>query len=275
MNELSLIINEWRGALPGLALAENEPLSRHTSFRIGGPCAALIQPKSEEELLTVCRFLREKGVRPLVMGNGSNILAADGFIPRLVLQIGEGLARTEQRGETTIRAGSGILLGRLALYAASLGLSGLEFAHGMPGTLGGAVSMNAGAYGGEMKDVLRTARYLNGDLELCESGDLQLSYRHSRFSDTEDIILSADMELLPASEAAIRSTMKELMERREHLQAPCGRLCRRPHRRSRAQRLHHWRSAGQRKARGLCGKPGRRQLRGREAADGTHTKNRL
>lgn len=218
MNELSLIINELRGALPGLALAENEPLARHTSFRIGGPCAALIQPKSEEELLTVCRFLREKGVRPLVIGNGSNILAADGFIPRLVLQIGEGLARTEQRGETTIRAGSGILLGRLALYAASLGLSGLEFAHGIPGTLGGAVSMNAGAYGGEMKDVLRTARYLNGDLELCESGDLQLSYRHSRFSDTGDIILSADMELLPASEAAIRATMKELMERRRKSQ---------------------------------------------------------
>ena len=215
MNELTLITKELRAALPALRLLEAEPLSRHTSFRIGGPCAALIQPGSEEELLSVCRFLREKGVNPLVIGNGSNILAADGFIPRLVLQIGEGLSRTAALSETRIRAGSGILLGRLALFAASLSLSGLEFAHGIPGTLGGAVSMNAGAYGGEMKDVLRSVRYLNGALELCESEDLQLSYRHSRFSDSEDIILSAEMELQKGEESAIREGMKNLMERRK------------------------------------------------------------
>ena len=215
MNEFSLIIKELRQLLPELRLSENEPLSRHTSFRIGGECAALIQPKSEEELLAVCRFLRSKGASPLVIGNGSNILAEDGFIPRLILQIGEGLGRVAQLSETRIRAGSGILLGRLALFAASLGLSGLEFAHGIPGTLGGAVSMNAGAYGGEMKDVLRSVRYLNGELELCESSELQLGYRHSRFSDTEDIILSADMELKKGEESAIRDTMKTLMERRK------------------------------------------------------------
>ncbi|MBE6968765.1 MAG: UDP-N-acetylmuramate dehydrogenase [Ruminococcaceae bacterium] len=215
MDELSLITKELRAALPELKLSENEPLSRHTSFRIGGPCAALIQPKSEAELLAVCRFLREKGAKPLVIGNGSNILAEDGFIPRLILQIGEGLSRAEALSETRIRAGSGILLGRLALFAASLSLTGLEFAHGIPGTLGGAVSMNAGAYGGEMKDVLRSARYLNGELELCESDELQLSYRHSRFSDTDDILLSADMDLRKGDESVIRATMKSLMERRK------------------------------------------------------------
>ena len=215
MNEHSLIINELRAALPELCLSENEPLSRHTSFRIGGPCAALIQPKSEEELLSVCDFLRVKGEKPLVIGNGSNILAEDGFIPRLVLQIGDGLSQAEALSETRIRAGSGILLGRLALFAASLSLTGLEFAHGIPGTLGGAVSMNAGAYGGEMKDVLRSVRFLNSELELCESDDLQLGYRHSRFSGTEDIILSADMELTKGDESAIRETMKTLMERRK------------------------------------------------------------
>ena len=215
MNEFSLLIKELRETLPELKLSENEPLARHTSFRIGGPCAALIQPKSEEELLAVCRFLREKGEKPLVMGNGSNILAEDGFIPRLVLQIGDGLGNVEALSETRLRAGSGIPLVRLALFAASLSLTGLEFAHGIPGTLGGAVSMNAGAYGGEMKDVLRSARYLNGELELCESDDLQLGYRHSRFSDTEDIILSADMELRKGEEEAIRETMRTLMERRK------------------------------------------------------------
>ena len=215
MNEHSLIINELRAGRPELKLWENEPLARHSSFRIGGPCAALIQPKDEEELLAVCRLLRQKGVKPLVIGNGSNILVEDGFIPRLVLQIGDGLGNTEAVSETRIRAGSGILLGRLALFAASLSLTGLEFAHGIPGTLGGAVSMNAGAYGGEMRDVLRTVRYLNGGLELCESDDLQLSYRHSRFSDTEDIILSADMELKKGDENAIREQMKCLMERRK------------------------------------------------------------
>lgn len=215
MNEFSLLIKELRETLPELKLSENEPLARHTSFRIGGPCAALIQPKSEEELLAVCRFLREKGEKPLVMGNGSNILAEDGFIPRLVLQIGDGLGNVEALSETRLRAGSGIPLVRLALFAASLSLTGLEFAHGIPGTLGGAVSMNAGAYGGEMKDVLRSARYLNGELELCESDDLQLGYRHSRFSDTEDIILSADMELTKGDESAIREAMKSLMERRK------------------------------------------------------------
>lgn len=214
MNDFTLIINELRRAFPTLKLLENEPLSRHTSFRIGGPCAALVQPGSEDELLAVCRFLREKGEKPLVMGNGSNILASDGFIPRLILQIGDGLGNAEQLNETRIRGGSGILLGRLALFAAARGLAGLEFAHGIPGTLGGAVSMNAGAYGGEMKDVLRSVRYLDAELELCESDNLQLGYRHSRFSDTEDIILSADMELTRGEESAIREAMMALMERR-------------------------------------------------------------
>jgi len=215
MSEHSQLINELRRLLPGLELREEEPLSRHTSFRIGGPCAALIQPKSEAELLTVCRFLRDRGVAPLVLGNGSNILAEDGFIPRLFLKIGEGLGNAEQLSETRIRAGSGILLGRLALFAAARSLSGLEFAHGIPGTLGGAISMNAGAYGGEMKDVLRSVRWLDERLELCESDELQLGYRHSRFSDTEDIILSAELELEKGEETAIRAAMKALMERRK------------------------------------------------------------
>lgn len=150
MTEPALLIRELRSRCPGLALLENEPLSRHCSFRIGGPCAALVSPASPEEAETVCRVLRESGAVPLVIGNGTNLLVADGPLPRIVLRMGDDFARMERRGDRRVFAQSGVTLSRLAAAAGEWGLAGLEFAHGIPGTLGGAVSMNAGAYGGEM-----------------------------------------------------------------------------------------------------------------------------
>ena len=214
MSKLASLIEELRAALPALSLRENERLSEHCSFRIGGECAAFAEPTTEEEIRELCRILRRHGEAPILMGNGSNLLIADGFIDRIVLHLGSGFSAVERRGETGLYAQSGVTLYKLAMTAAEHSLTGLEFAHGIPGTLGGAVSMNAGAYGGEMVQVVRSVRYLSSELELKETDELQFAYRHSRFSDTDDIILGAAIELQRGEEAAIREQMKTLMEKR-------------------------------------------------------------
>ena len=214
MSKLTPIIDEIRIALPNLTLQENEKLSEHCSFRIGGECAAFAEPSSEEEIRELCRILRSHGEQPILIGNGTNLLITDDFIDRIVLHLGSGFSAVERRGETGLYAQSGVTLYKLAMTAAEYSLTGLEFAHGIPGTLGGAVSMNAGAYNGEMVQVVRSVRYLSGNLELKETEELQFAYRHSRFSDTDDIILGASMELQKGDEAAIREQMKTLMDKR-------------------------------------------------------------
>ena len=214
MSKLTSLIEEIRSSLPALTLRENEKLSEHCSFRIGGACAAFAEPATEEEIRELCRILRSHGEAPILMGNGSNLLITDAYLDRIVLHLGSGFSAAERRGETGLYAQSGITLYKLAMTAAEYGLSGLEFAHGIPGTLGGAVSMNAGAYGGEMMQVVRSVRYLSGDLELLETEDPQFSYRHSRFSDTDDIILGARLALQPGEKSAVRAQMQSLMEKR-------------------------------------------------------------
>lgn len=214
MSGLDPILRELREALPELSIKENEPLSEHCSFRIGGRCAAFVEPASEREIAELCRILRAHGEKPILMGNGSNLLISDEYFERVVLHLGSAFSAAEQVGETGLYACSGITLRKLALTAAEHSLTGLEFAHGIPGTLGGAVSMNAGAYGGEMVQVVRRVRYLSPELELRETDEPQLSYRHSRFSDTEDVILGAELELQRGEETAIREQMDTLMEKR-------------------------------------------------------------
>ena len=208
------VLEELRAALPALTIRENEKLSEHCTFRIGGSCRAFIEPASEAEIAEVCRILRSHGEAPILMSNGSNLLITDEYIDRIVLHLGSGFSAVERRGETGLYAQSGVTLYKLAMTAAEYGLTGLEFAHGIPGTLGGAVSMNAGAYGGEMVQVVRSVRYLSSELELKETDDLQFSYRHSRFSDTDDIILGASIELQKGDKAAIREQMQTLMSKR-------------------------------------------------------------
>ncbi len=214
MSDLSALIASIRARLPELRIQENEKLSEHCSFRIGGECAAFVEPTSEEELAELCSLLRAHGEKPLLMGNGSNLLITDDYIPRIVLHMGSGFSAVTRKGETGLYAQSGVTLYKLAMTAADHALTGLEFAHGIPGTLGGAISMNAGAYDGEMSQVVCSVRYLSGDLALVETEDLQLSYRHSRFSDTDDIILGAALELQPGDESAIREKMHTLMAKR-------------------------------------------------------------
>ena len=212
--DLASLLREVRRLCPETPVLEAEPMSRHCSFRIGGPCDAMLLPGSPEELERICRLLAQGGERPFLMGNGTNLLITDGPFHRIVLRMGERFSRVDAAGDI-LTAQAGVSLAQLAVTAAKNGLAGLEFAHGIPGTLGGAVSMNAGAYGGEMKDVVSAVTYLDGELNLRETADEDFAYRHSRFSDTGDIILSAALRLHADDSEAIRERMRALMERRK------------------------------------------------------------
>ena len=213
---LDHLISRIHAELPELLILENEPMSKHTSFRIGGPVRAMVQPKSAEEVASVCRLLRSAGVKPLILGNGTNLLVTDEPLNRIAVQFGERMSAVVPEGETSLRAECGVTLARLAGEAQRLGLAGLEFAHGIPGSLGGGVSMDAGAYGGELKDVVVSTRYL--DEELCErecvGAEHDFAYRHSRFSDTDCVILESAVRLTPDDPEAIMERMMTLREKR-------------------------------------------------------------
>lgn len=216
--ELRSFLREARFRRPELTILENEPMSRHCSFRIGGACDAMLLPSSIEDVEAVCALLAECGEKPFLMGNGTNLLVTDAPLHRIVLRMGEEFSRVDPVNGTALRAESGATLSRLASFAAACGLAGLEFAHGIPGTLGGAVSMNAGAYGGEMKDVVTSVTYLDKDLSLRETDDAGFSYRRSRFSDTDCIVLGAKISLHEDDPDAIRERMRSLAERRRSSQ---------------------------------------------------------
>ena len=162
------LINDIRSALPGLEMHENEPMSAHCSFRIGGPARLMACPASGAEAAALLRLLREADAPVELMGKGTNLLVADEGLDAVVVRLGEAISGAELLPGDRVRAGAGISLAKLAVFAAEAGLSGLEFAHGIPGSLGGAVFMNAGAYGGEMKDVLESAEIAVPDGTLRE-----------------------------------------------------------------------------------------------------------
>lgn len=207
------LANDLRRVLPGLRLLEDEPMKHHCSFRIGGPAALFAEPSSAEELAALRRLLWEQGVEPVVIGNGTNLLVADAGIPGVVIHLSDTLGAVRVDGET-LYAESGILLSRLAVAAKEQGLSGLEFAHGIPGSLGGAVLMNAGAYGGEVKDVVGSVYCLDEHGNVWDTDNPGFSYRHSRFTGSGDIVLGARLRLLPGDRETISARMRELMEKR-------------------------------------------------------------
>ena len=211
------LAQEIRAALPGLALAEEEPMAKHCSFHIGGPAAILAEPESEETLSGLFRLLREKGEQPEVIGCGTNLLVRDEGIRAVVVRIGEGLAAVSADGET-LTAGAGVRLSRLAVFARDRCLTGLEFSHGIPGSLGGGVVMNAGAYGGEMRDAIYSVRWMGLDGETHETADLDFGYRRSAFSGGDRIVLGARLRLAFGDPASIGARMEELAERRKNSQ---------------------------------------------------------
>lgn len=191
-----------------------EPMSKHTTFRIGGDADIFIMPSSLEELESIVSLMKKESYPYIVVGNGSNLLISDKGIEGAVICT-ENLTSVSVDGNH-IFAECGIKLSALAAEATRNSLSGLEFAAGIPGTLGGGVFMNAGAYDGEMKNVIKTVKILrDGDIvdlpaELCNFG-----YRHSIFQDTDDVILGAEMELTPANKDDISIKIQDLAARRK------------------------------------------------------------
>ena len=201
-------------AFPGVKLVEAEPLKHRTTFRIGGP-APMAFPRSAAELAEMYRFLLARGCRALILGAGSNVLAPDAGLSRLVLCTRE-MAGLSLTAPGRITAECGVLLSRLASFARDMGLTGLEFAHGIPGTVGGGIYMNAGAYGGELKDVAAATEALlpDGTLWRAEGTAQEFSYRDSAFQRRGAVILKTEFALEPGDPAAITAKMQELAQRR-------------------------------------------------------------
>lgn len=202
--------------LPDLEVLQDEPMSRHTTFRIGGPAKRMAFPSSREQLVLLMSFAKDYGANPLVIGNGSNLLVPDEGLDRLVIDTSANLNRVERGSGNTVLADAGATLARTADLACKSGLTGLEFAHGIPGTLGGGVVMNAGAYGGELKDVVTevTALYPDG-VKVLTPAELDFSYRHSVFSAGEGIVLGAKVKLESGDPDAIKAKMDDLLARRK------------------------------------------------------------
>lgn len=216
---MDTVVEALRLKLGEDAVALAEPMSGHTTFRTGGPADIFIMPKSLEEVKASIEILQKHHIPILVIGNGSNLLVSDKGIRGAVLHIGGRMSEISVDGET-IYAQGGVLLSTLSAKAAENSLTGLEFASGIPGSLGGAVTMNAGAYGGEMKDVLVSADVLTKELEVKTilAEDLHLSYRHSVLPEKEYILLNATLRLKKGNLDEIRNKMKELGEQRREKQ---------------------------------------------------------
>ena len=193
----------------------NEPMMKHTSFRIGGPADWLVSPGTVEALCGTIKFLKNENIPYFILGNGSNLLVSDDGYRGVVIQIGKNLSEIEISG-TIVRAEAGALLSTAANRAAAASLTGMEFAGGIPGSIGGACVMNAGAYGGEMKDILKsvTALFEDGSVRKVPSEELELGYRSSALMKNGAIVLEAEMALSEGDIGEIRSIMDDLREKR-------------------------------------------------------------
>ncbi len=200
-----------------MEIIKNEPMKNHTTFKIGGVADEFCQAKSIEEIKELTEYAKGKQIPYLVIGNGSNILVSDKGIRGLVIKLAGDFADYEISGDV-IKAKSGALLGTLAKAALSAGLSGMEFASGIPGSLGGAVYMNAGAYGGQMSDIVKSVTYLeNGEIKKIDR-DFGFGYRKSLFADLGAIVLEAELQLKKDDFGEIKAKMEDYKDRRNEKQ---------------------------------------------------------
>ena len=206
--------SKLQGIVSAEAILENEPMSKHTTFRIGGNADLFVSPEISQ-VPQIMALAKEYQVPVTIIGNGSNLLVGDKGIRGLVISFGKGAEYVQVDGRCII-AGAGALLSKVAAEALKHSLTGFEFAAGIPGTLGGALVMNAGAYGGEIKDVLISAKVLTTEGEVVElsAGELDLSYRHSCIPEKEYIVLEATIALEEGNEEAIREMMADFRGRR-------------------------------------------------------------
>ena len=197
----------------------NEPMRNHTTFKIGGPADVMIIPSNEEELINAIIFCRENNIDFLIMGNGSNLLVRDGGIRDVVIKVNEGFNELTVDG-TKIYCQAGALLSTASKLALKHSLKNFEFASGIPGTIGGAITMNAGAYGGEMKDVVKMVRVLDKNNQIREytNEEMNFRYRNSRVWDEGLIVLGVELDLEVGEYSAIEEVMKDLTYRRTSIQ---------------------------------------------------------
>lgn len=216
MTELTDFQKKIAELLPDVELKFDEPLAKHTSLRIGGGAEVMAFPKNAEELAKILKTSALLDGNFAILGAGTNILAPDEGVQGLVICLKDCLDGIEPLPGHKLRVMAGVTMSRAAVVAANSGLSGLEFAHGIPGTVGGGVYMNAGAYGGEICRVCSQVEVMNrrGERRVLTNGEMGFSYRHSVLEETGDIVLSAEFTLTPAEPETIRSRMKELIGKR-------------------------------------------------------------
>ena len=202
--------------MPKLELKRDVPMSRLTSFRIGGPVDCAAFPRSEAELSDLLKLCAANEITPIILGAGTNVLAPDDGMRNLAIVLKDALEGMERIGEDSIRVMAGVTMSRAAVFAAGLNLGGLEFAHGIPGTIGGGVYMNAGAYGGEIKDVCTRVRIMDmaGHARWITNEEAAFSYRHSAIEDNPWIVVAAEFRLTPTPEEEVWAKMKELVGKR-------------------------------------------------------------
>ena len=216
MTELTDFQRKTTAFLPNIELRFAEPMSKHTSFRIGGAAEVMAFPKTAEELSSILKTSALLDCKCAILGAGTNVLAPDEGISGLVICLKDCLDGMEQLDDTHIRVMAGVTMSRAAVFAANLGLSGLEFAHGIPGTVGGGVYMNAGAYGGEICQVCTQVEVMDrkGNVRVLSGEEMQFSYRHSILEETDDIVIGADFALTKDDPETIKAKMKELIGKR-------------------------------------------------------------
>ena len=216
MTELTVFQQKISAICSEIGLRFEEPMAKHTSFEIGGAVEVMAFPKTRNELAKLLKASALLDVKPAIFGAGTNVLAPDAGMRGMVICLKNCFDGMEQLDETHIRVMAGVTMARAAVYAANLGLSGLEFSHGIPGTVGGGVYMNAGAYGGELCQVTESVEIMDhdGNIRVYTCEEMDFSYRHSRMEEEQGIILSAVFALTPGDPEAIKAKMKELSGKR-------------------------------------------------------------
>lgn len=205
---------------PEIELRFNEQLAKHTSFRIGGPAEVMAFPKNRQELADLLKRSDITDSISAILGAGTNVLAPDEGISGLVICLKDCLGGMEQLSNNRIWVAAGVTMSRAAVFAAGLGLGGMEFAHGIPGTVGGGVYMNAGAYGGQISDICESVDVMSmeGTVTTYTAEEMEFSYRYSRVEDHPGIVLGAVFKLNKKPESEIRALMQDLMSRRKQSQ---------------------------------------------------------
>ena len=198
----------------------DEPMKKHTNFKIGGNADVFVIAKNIEEIKCVIKFSRENNILLTILGNGSNVLVSDKGIRGIVLQVGTKEIKIEKQKNALVEVDAGVMLGTLAQVLLKQSIAGFEFAAGIPGSIGGAIRMNAGAYGGEMKDIVKKVTVLNekGEINVLTNEECEFSYRHSRFTNSKEIVIKVTLELPLGNEAEIKAKMDEYAQSRREKQ---------------------------------------------------------